>query len=350
MNQPIIPFDMSLFLAAFGGGLSLILVLLIARDFYQSVAARLFILLIVAAVCHLFHPWLPPACQGYSFIIQSASPALFWMCCRITFVSPDEPRKILWPIAFYSFLAPLLFLLIGKPDALLLLLKGMPQWFEYLLVVAGLWEVASNWNNDLVEARRRLRGGVMVATGLAVGWSILSFNLNIGNTASRYLALNLAILILAWLLLQGRSELWKLIPRVADNNSNKLTATTSTAAPISHHSAEELQRLRQLMNKGFYRQENLTLTMLAKQLDMPEYRLRSTINNALEYNNFNEYINELRIGEAAERLVKEPDTPVTNIALDVGYRTMSSFNRAFRKIHNSTPSDYREKLGWQETT
>ncbi|MBU2038551.1 MAG: helix-turn-helix domain-containing protein, partial [Gammaproteobacteria bacterium] len=33
------------------------------------------------------------------------------------------------------------------------------------------------------------------------------------------------------------------------------------------------------------------------------------------------------------------------IALDVGYRTMSSFNRAFRKIHHSTPSDYREHRG-----
>lgn len=53
--------------------------------------------------------------------------------------------------------------------------------------------------------------------------------------------------------------------------------------------------------------------------------MRSTINKALAYNNFNEYINVPRIGEAAERLIKEPDTPITNIALDVGYRTMSSF-------------------------
>lgn len=342
MNQLIMPFNTLLFLAAFGGGLSLVLVLLIARDFHQSVAARLFILLIVAAVCHLFHPWLPPSCHAYSFIIQSASPAIFWMCCRITFVPPEESRKLLWPIAFYSFLAPLFFLLIGKPDALLFILKGLPQWFEYILVVAGLWEVASNWNNDLVEARRRLRGGVMVATGLAVGWSILSFNLKIGDAASRYLALNLAILILAWLLLQGRSELWKLIPKVAEIQAKKPASVALNPVVTSSHNAEELQRLQQLMNKGFYRQENLTLTMLAKKLDMPEYRLRSTINNALGYNNFNEYINELRIGEAAERLATEPDTPITNIALDVGYRTMSSFNRAFRKIHNSTPSDYRE--------
>lgn len=274
------------------------------------------------------------------------------MCCRITFVPPDEPRRVLWGVAFYSFIGPLLFLLTGTPESWQFVLKGIPQWLEYLLILAGLWEVISHWNSDLVEARRRMRGGVMLATGLAVGWGIMSFNLNIGDTTSRYLALNLSILILAWMLLQGRSELWRLLPQ--DSQTDALSGSGSSASlpgqahdhKAEHpHISEELQQLQQLMNEGFYRRENLTLAILAQQLDLPEYRLRATINKALNYNNFNEYINELRIGEAAERLLNETDTPITNIALDVGYRTMSSFNRAFRKIHQCTPSDYREHRG-----
>lgn len=109
--------------------------------------------------------------------------------------------------------------------------------------------------------------------------------------------------------------------------------------------SEELQQLTTLMNSGYYRRENLTLAVLAEALAMPEYKLRATINKSLGYSNFNEYINELRIGEAADRLANEPETPITNIALDVGYRTMSSFNRAFRNIHDSTPSEYREQRG-----
>ncbi|PHS66398.1 MAG: hypothetical protein COB09_02755 [Thalassobium sp.] len=358
------PFDPLLFFAAFGAGLSLILVLLIARDFFQTLAARLFILLLAAANVHLFHPWLPSAWHGYSYVVQSATPALFWMCCRITFVPPDEPRHVLWALAFYSFLGPLLYLLTGTPEGLHLLLKGIPQWLEYLLILAGLWEVISNWNNDLLETRRRMRGGIMLATGLAVGWGIFSFNLNIGDSVSRYLALDLSILILAWLLLQGRSELWRLLPQSSltedggnssQNSPNNSTNNIHSLPPLcaQAHSmqagnpanSEELQQLQELMNQGFYRRENLTLAILAQQLDIPEYRLRATINKALNYNNFNEYINELRIGEAAERLLSETETPITNIALDVGYRTMSSFNRAFRKIHHSTPSDYREHRG-----
>ena len=46
---------------------------------------------------------------------------------------------------------------------------------------------------------------------------------------------------------------------------------------------------------------------------------------------------------AAERLRNEPDTPVLNISLDVGYRTLSSFNRAFRDIQNATPTEYRQQ-------
>lgn len=342
-------FDTSLFFAAFGAGLSVILALLIARDFIQSIAARLFILLLLVAVTYLFHQWIPEPLHGYSFVVQSAAPALFWMCCRITFVDPDEPRYLLWPVAFYSFLAPLLFLVIGKPDFLTFSLKGLPQWFEYLLILAGFWEVVSNWNNDLVEARRRLRGGIMLGVGTVVAWCIVSFNFHIGGAASRYLAIDMAIIVLAWMLLQGRPELWSLIHKktaaTISKTANKLAENNPETQKIDSQNQDELRKLQQLMNKGFYRQESLTLAMLAKQLDTPEYRLRSTINQALNYNNFNEYINVLRIGEAAERLIKEPDTPVTNIALDVGYRTMSSFNRAFKKIHNNTPSDFRESGG-----
>ncbi|WP_430462232.1 helix-turn-helix domain-containing protein [Thalassolituus sp. LLYu03] len=339
--------DMELFLAAFGAGLSLVLSLLLLRDFRHTVAARLFVLLLVGANVHLFHQWVPEPWRGYSFVMQSATPALFWMCCRITFVSPDEPRALIWGLAFYSFCGPLLYLLIGEPQALHFTLKGIPQWLEYLLVILGWWEVIVHWNDDLVEARRRLRGGVMLATGIAVGWGIFSYNLRIGDSVSRYLAIDSAILILAWLLLQGRSELWHLLPQERQPHP---AAEPDADAPIDQQSvskenSEELQQLNQLMNTGFYRQENLTLSALAERLQLPEYRLRATINKELGYSNFNEYINQLRIGEAADRLLSETDTPITNIALDVGYRTMSSFNRAFRKIHDTTPSDYREHRG-----
>ena len=337
-------FNPDLFLASFSAGISLVIALLLMRDFYRTTAAWLFILLLTFANLHLFHNWLPDdwTWRGYSYALQSAIPGLFWMCCRLTFVPPDASRRLLWVLACWSFLGPFSFMLLGEPEVLHLPFKRLAQWLEYLLILVGLWEILRHWNNDLLEARRRLRGGIMLATGIAVGWGIFSFNFRLGEPVYRFIAMNAAFMVLAWLLLQGRSELWQLVPggKPAENDDD---AATSRPAPVNAQMHDDLHRLNTLMADGFYRQENLTLAALADALQMPEYRLRATINKSLGYSNFNEYLNDLRIAEAARRLGDEPDTPVTNIALDAGYRTMSSFNRAFRKIHNATPSEYREQ-------
>ncbi len=357
MTQPLASFNLALFFAAFGSGLSLTLGLITLRDIRHSISVRLFILLLLTAIVHWLHPWLPTTLHGYSFIIQSAAPALFWMFCRVTFAESKPFHYVIWLGAFYSFLAPLTFLLINQPQSLSFTFKAIPQWLEYVLVLAGLWEVLANWNHDLIEDRRRLRAGIMLSTGLAVGWGIVSFNLQIGGIISRYLALNIAILILAWLLLKSRIEFWP-------TNQKKLQTLNHqhrepNALPSTHELSLKTQRplttnndlilLQELMATGFYRKENLTLAQLAQALNLPEYRLRATINQLLSYNNFNEYINALRINEAAHRLTNETHTPITNIALDVGYRTMSSFNRAFRKAYDCTPSEFRASQKKQNT-
>jgi AraC-like DNA-binding protein len=43
-------------------------------------------------------------------------------------------------------------------------------------------------------------------------------------------------------------------------------------------------------------------------------------------------------------MLVESDTPVTNIALDVGFASLQHFSAAFRKREQVSPSDYRKKL------
>ncbi|WP_420590627.1 helix-turn-helix domain-containing protein [Bacterioplanoides sp.] len=346
-----------LFLAALGTGLSLSLALLIARDYLDTPAAKAFIMLLLCANVHMYHIFMPENWFVLSWNVQSMAPAMFWIATRYTFVDPDEPRTLSWTLAVTSFLLPFIWFLAGQPQELRTVLIDMPQKLEYLVVMLGIFEIVNNWNNDLVEARRRLRGGLLLSMGIATGWSIFSYRFSIGGDAMRYLGIDISLIIMVGFLLQSRPELWKL--RSINNNplaqhSPEITHHAD-ASPEEHPVAEEtaplasqnphLEQLHGLMASGFYRQENLTLAILAQALEIPEYKLRATINKSLGYNNFNEYINQLRIGEAANRLVTEKETPVTNIALDVGYRTMSSFNRAFRKIHDMTPSQYRDSDG-----
>jgi AraC-like DNA-binding protein len=90
-----------------------------------------------------------------------------------------------------------------------------------------------------------------------------------------------------------------------------------------------------------YTDHDLRIAHLAASLGVPEYQLRRTINRNLGYRNFNQFINHYRVEEAARRLIDEPTLPVLTIALDVGFRSISSFNTAFRAKYQKTPTDYR---------
>jgi AraC-like DNA-binding protein len=56
-----------------------------------------------------------------------------------------------------------------------------------------------------------------------------------------------------------------------------------------------------------------------------------------------EYINRTRIRKAC-LLLRQPGLPVTAIALDVGYNSVSFFNRYFRRVMNVSPREYRRFL------
>ncbi len=55
----------------------------------------------------------------------------------------------------------------------------------------------------------------------------------------------------------------------------------------------------------------------------------------------NDCVNRLRVDEAAERL-SATDRSVLEIAYSVGFENLSTFNRAFAKMRNMTPKDFRK--------
>ncbi len=54
-------------------------------------------------------------------------------------------------------------------------------------------------------------------------------------------------------------------------------------------------------------------------------------------------VRRMRVLRAVELLVAD-DTPITTIAHEVGYGSLSAFNAAFRELTGATPSDYRTSL------
>ncbi len=60
--------------------------------------------------------------------------------------------------------------------------------------------------------------------------------------------------------------------------------------------------------------------------------------------NFTNYVSRVRI-EKAKNLLLNPNLRVSEIAYEVGFQSLTHFNRVFKKILGQSPTDYRAKLG-----
>ncbi len=85
--------------------------------------------------------------------------------------------------------------------------------------------------------------------------------------------------------------------------------------------------------------EPLTLDQLSKDLSINKFYISHIFNNKLNIG-FTDYLAMLRVDEA-KKLLKHSDTSITNIAYDVGFSTIRSFNRRFKEFSGITPKEYR---------
>lgn len=61
-----------------------------------------------------------------------------------------------------------------------------------------------------------------------------------------------------------------------------------------------------------------------------------------------QFLNEVRIENACNLLIKE-DLNIEQIGYDVGFHNLSNFNRQFKKVKNSTPSQFRTQFQNEST-
>jgi AraC-like DNA-binding protein len=89
----------------------------------------------------------------------------------------------------------------------------------------------------------------------------------------------------------------------------------------------------------------LTLTSLAKQIDISRNQLSELINSGTGVN-FYDFVNNYRV-EEVKGLLKNPkykDFTLLAIAYEAGFPSKSTFNSIFKKFTGLTPSEYRNRL------
>jgi AraC-like DNA-binding protein len=111
----------------------------------------------------------------------------------------------------------------------------------------------------------------------------------------------------------------------------------------------ELTKL--LNDEKLYKTPELTLSELAKRLNISSHHLSQVI-NTFEKKNFFDYINHKRV-EEFKKCVHLPENQkftFLSLAFECGFNSKTSFNRNFKKVTNFSPSDYlkQENIHLQE--
>jgi AraC-like DNA-binding protein len=257
-----------------------------------------------------------------------------------------EDRKTL---SISRFVPSALLLTLGTGAAWAQLPTARPLWLAHQLVSAAviahaLFIIAAGWRGDLVEARRRLRGPILIAAGLyalaVVAVETGELFMGPASALSPLAAAALLALSLSGLAAFGRADETLFGPAAVPEAVTEAAIIPALNAEDAAHAAA-LDKL--MKDDRIYREENLMIGAIALKLRLPEHRLRRLINQRLGYRSFSAFLNQWRLAEAKQALSDpaQASVPISTIAFDAGFGSLGPFNRAFKAETGLTPSEFR---------
>jgi len=115
---------------------------------------------------------------------------------------------------------------------------------------------------------------------------------------------------------------------------NQLAVRQANAEPIA------VIRAKDHIRKNL--QEDITLADVAKAACTSTFYICKLFKRHTGMN-FTEYVSRLRVDRAKE-LLANPNLRISEIAYDVGFQSLTHFNRIFRKLEGQAPTAYRESI------
>jgi AraC-like DNA-binding protein/ligand-binding sensor protein len=92
-----------------------------------------------------------------------------------------------------------------------------------------------------------------------------------------------------------------------------------------------------------HKTEELSLANVAKAVGVSVFHLSKVFHKSTGLK-FNDYIARVRLEDARIRLLN-PDLRVSDIAYDVGFQSLTQFNRTFKRVFRQSPTEFRAHLG-----
>lgn len=298
-------------------------------------------------------PFFPASSFGWSSPIVAlamGSPLIFWLWARAIF--DDEFALRPWHAAVWTLVAGLGLVSYNGwmiwPDAARTCGRVLAV-ATIIFALLGITQISKGWRIAVTTARGRLLIALVIGIGLQM---MLAAAAGLASIPNRSISLSGTLGLVAF----GLLSIWMMLfgppgsqPAVAGTGSGRPAGRMGGSpepdgpSPQDRASLNQLKRL--MTTERTYRQEGLTIGMLAVRLGLPEYRLRTLINDGLGHRNFNAFLNRYRLDEAKAALgdLDQAKVPVLTIALDAGFQSLAPFNRAFKADTGLTPTEYRRR-------
>ncbi|WP_339859940.1 helix-turn-helix transcriptional regulator [Pseudohongiella acticola] len=284
-------------------------------------------------------------------MMATLAPAVLWIIARYLFEDHRRIHPAMWTLicAYIAIRVIGLFMYDGsvpRNSGFFLFYFYIPQLFMLFLACHVVYMACRGRDSDLIESRRQVRVPFAIGMGSIVGLIIGTGFFWIGSPqldSLYFLVVFVLILSVNLAMFRFQHQAPHLIQTAADAPAPK-APTPDSGDIVSRQDQVLIDRiLKAMQEERLYAESGLTIGDLAAQVSVQEYRLRRLINQSLHYRNFNQFLNHYRIEEAARRLLDpaEEHIPISSIALDVGYASLSSFNKAFKDTHGVTPSTWR---------
>jgi AraC-like DNA-binding protein len=147
-------------------------------------------------------------------------------------------------------------------------------------------------------------------------------------------------------------QLWKRSPRMAASRYEAtiqlLNFFASQLSTLSNQIVTEqanaephiVTRARQFIELN--KRQSLSLTDVARAAGASVFHFCKVFRQSTGLK-FTDYVARVRLEDAKSRLVN-PSLRVSEVAYDVGFQSLTQFNRTFRRIFGQSPTDYRAKL------
>lgn len=288
---------------------------------------------------------LGPLLYGYAWALESGRPAprLFWHLAAPSaqlayyascFLLPVGPKWAWYTGGHEAVVAPLF-------NLLTLVSLGVYAWKIGGVLNRYRARLANQRSDDdlfsarwLSRVRMAILFGLLVETGFWL-WSTATGGIDYFQETGLYFALGALGLYLG---VAG----WRHagLPVFAATEDPAVVEPVRKTVDWGRVATEFANRTRE---EGWWREPDLTLPRLSRQLGTNTGRLSRAINLGLGVN-FSVFINGLRAEAVAGALARRPEAELLDLAFEMGFASKASFNRAFRTRYGMAPSQYRRQV------